>query len=195
MDRYVAYLSTYTDEKDDHGIRIYDVDVAGGRMSERETVPITNASYVTIAHNGKHLYSITDTGVVAYAIEKDGGLSELNRASINGMRGCYLSTDYTDSFLLVAGYHDGKITVLRLSEDGSIDKITDEIYLKGGGSIAERNFRPHVSCVKMTRDNKFVCAVATGNDHVMVYSLNPVTGKLKLADIVRSEHDSGPKYI
>ncbi|MBQ8970188.1 MAG: lactonase family protein [Lachnospiraceae bacterium] len=195
MDRYVAYLSTYTDEKDDHGIRIYDVDVAGGRMSERETVPITNASYVTIAHNGKHLYSITDTGVVAYAIERDGGLSELNRASINGMRGCYLSTDYTDSFLLVAGYHDGKITVLRLSEDGSIDRITDEIYLKGGGSIAERNFRPHVSCVKMTRDNKFVCAVATGNDHVMVYSLNPVTGKLKLADIVRSEQDSGPKYI
>ena len=26
------------------------------------------------------------------------------------MRGCYLSTDYTDRFLFVAGYHDGKLT-------------------------------------------------------------------------------------
>ncbi|MBQ7562529.1 MAG: lactonase family protein [Lachnospiraceae bacterium] len=195
MEKYVAYLSTYTDEKDDHGIRIYDVDVEKGRMTERKRIKITNASYVTIAHNGEHLYSITDTGVVAYRIEKDGELTKLDRASINGMRGCYLSTDYTDSFLFVAGYHDGKITVLKLKEDGSIEKIADEIYLKGGGSIAERNFRPHVSCVKMTRDNKFLCAVATGNDHVMVYSLNPATGKLKLADIVRSEQDSGPKYI
>ena len=38
----------------------------------------------------------------------------INHASINGMRGCYLSTDYEDKYLLVAGYHDGKLTVLRL---------------------------------------------------------------------------------
>ncbi len=195
MEKYIAYLSTYTSAADDHGIRIYDVDVKKGRMSEIGQVQITNASYVTIAHNGQHLYSITDMGVVAFSIGKDGSLSELNRISINGMRGCYLSTDYTDRYLMVAGYHDGKITVLKLKKDGAIERITDEIYLKGAGSIAERNYRPHVSCVKMTRDNKFLCAVANGNDHVMVYSLHYPTGKLKLADIVRSEQDSGPKYI
>ncbi|MCR5791109.1 MAG: lactonase family protein [Lachnospiraceae bacterium] len=194
-EKYVAYLATYTSEMNGKGIRIYDVDVENGRMTEREQIEITNASYVTISHNGKYLYSITDMGVVAFSILEDGSLKKLNRASINGMRGCYLSTDYSDSFLLVAGYHDGKITVLKLKKDGAVDKITDEVFLKGVGSIAERNFRPHVSCVKMTRDNRFVCAVANGNDHVMVYELNHRTGKLKLSDIVRSEQDSGPKYI
>ncbi|MBQ7261826.1 MAG: lactonase family protein [Lachnospiraceae bacterium] len=194
-DRYVAYLSTYTRDDNDKGIRIFDVDVEKGRISERGAMTITNASYATVSHNGHFLYSITDMGVVSYEILADGGLKELNRAQINGMRGCYLSPDYKDRFLFVAGYHDGKITVLRLMEDGSIGKITDEIFLKGIGSIAERNFRPHVSCVKMTRDNRFLCAVASGNDHVMVYSLNESTGKLKLVDIVRSEQDSGPKYI
>ena len=89
----------------------------------------------------------------AYVIEQDGELTCINHAPINGMRGCYLSTDYEDRFLFVAGYHDGKITVLRLRGDGGVGEITEEINHKGMGSIAERNFRPHVNCVKMTRDN------------------------------------------
>ena len=69
-------------------------------------------------------------GVKGYRILADGLLEEINYASINGMRGCYLSTDYDDKFLFVAGSHDGKITVLRLAEDGSIGEITEEIYMK-----------------------------------------------------------------
>ncbi|MCR4658180.1 MAG: lactonase family protein [Lachnospiraceae bacterium] len=192
---YTAYVSTYTKDYDGKGIKIFDLDIDEGRMTERGEVSITNASYVTISHGGKFLYSITDMGVVSFEILPDGDLKELNRASINGMRGCYLSTDYKDRFLIAAGYHDGKITVLHINKDGSIGKIADEVFLKGLGSITERNFRPHVSCVKMTRDNRFLCAAATGNDHVMIYSFNNDTGKLKLSDIVRSEQDSGPKYI
>ena len=90
----------------------------GGRMKiEKDQVEITNSSYVTIAHNQKYLYSITDFGVEAYRIVKGGDLEFINKASINGMRGSYLSTDYTDSWLFVAGYHDGKITVLKLDSD------------------------------------------------------------------------------
>ena len=157
QDKYVAYVSTYTmgtltnDEKS-YGIKIYDVDMKNGRFTEKDQVEITNSSYVTISHNKKYLYSITDMGVESYRIEKDGTLTNINHASINGMRGCYLSTDYDDKFLFTAGYHDGKITALRLKEDGGIGAITDEIFCKGMGSVAERNFRPHVSCVKMTRD-------------------------------------------
>ena len=152
-DKYVAYVSTYT-MNDNHGITIYDVDVKNGRFEKKSQVEITNSSYLTISHNQKYLYSITDFGVESFKILKDGSLELINHASINGMRGCYLSTDYTDRFLFVAGYHDGKITVLKLNEDGGVGAITDEIFHKGLGSIAERNFRPHVSCVKMTRDNK-----------------------------------------
>ena len=153
--KYVAYVSTYT-MGDNHGIKIYDVDMKNGRLKEKDEVEITNSSYITISHNEKYLYSITDFGVEAYVIEQDGELTCINHAPINGMRGCYLSTDYEDRFLFVAGYHDGKITVLRLREDGGVGEITEEIYHKGMGSIAERNFRPHVNCVKMTRDNHYL---------------------------------------
>lgn len=199
-DKYVAYVSTYTtgtltNDKKSYGIKIYDVDLENGRFTPKDQVEITNSSYVTITHNKKYLYSITDMGVEAYRIEKDGTLSNLGKASINGMRGCYLSTDYEDKFLFTAGYHDGKITALRLYEDGRIGEITDEIYCKGLGSVAERNFRPHVSCVKMTRDNKYLLAADLGMDHVNVYRLDHTSGRLKLADIIRSDLESAPRHI
>ena len=148
--KFVAYVSSYTRGKGEkYGIRIYDVDMENGYLIEKQQIEISNSSYVTISHNRKYLYSITDFGIEAYRIIKGGDLEQINLASINGMRGSYLSTDYEDEFLFVSGYHDGKITVLRLNEDGSVGDICDELFLKGLGSIAERNFRPHVQCVKM----------------------------------------------
>ena len=194
--KYVAYVSSYTSGNcTNMGIGIYDVDVKTGRMSKKDQVEITNSSYVTISHNQKYLYSITDFGVESYEILKDGSLKLLNKAPINGMRGCYLSTDYDDKFLFVAGYHDAKLTVLRLNPDGSVGDITDEIFHKGLGSIAERNFRPHINCVKMTRDNKFLLAADLGMDHVVVYELNHTSGKLRQIDIIHSEQESAPRHL
>lgn len=193
-DKYVAYVSTYT-QGDSHGIKIYDVDMEKGRFIEKDKVEITNSSYVTISHNGKYLYSITDFGVEAYTIEKDGGLELINFAPINGMRGCYVSTDFTDQYLFVAGYHDGKLTVLHLDPDGSIGDITDEIYHKGLGSIAERNFRPHINCARMTHDNKYLLVADQGMDHVNVYRFDIERGKVALADIIRSDLESAPRHI
>lgn len=194
QEKYVAYVSTYT-QGDSHGIKIYDVNMETGRFTEKDKVEITNSSYVSISHNKKYLYSITDFGVEAYEILKDGGLKLINFAPINGMRGCYVSTDYTDRFLFVAGYHDGKLTVLRLNEDGSVGGITDEIYHKGLGSIAERMFRPHINCARMTHDNKYLLVADQGMDHVNVYRFDSDKGKVQLVDIIHSEMESAPRLI
>lgn len=192
--KYVAYVSCYTLGSKD-GIKVFDVDLKKGMFKEKARIEISNSSYITLSHNEKMLYSITDYGVEGYRVNPDGTLVETSAASINGMRGCYLSTDYNDRFLFVAGYHDGKITVLKLDDDGTILGIVDEIYHKGIGSIADRSFRPHVNCVKMTRDNKYLLAADLGLDHIKVYELNHDTGALKLVDIIHSEQYSGPRHI
>ncbi|MFT3985385.1 MAG: lactonase family protein [Lachnospiraceae bacterium] len=193
-DRYVAYVSTYTQRNTD-GILIYDVDIKNGRMEQRDKVTITNSTYLTISHNLKYVYSTTDLGIESFRVLPDGGLKPMNQAPINGMRGSYISTDYGDHYLFVAGYHDGKITVLKLNEDGSIGEIVDEIFHAGFGSISERNFHPHVSCVRMTRDNKYLCAADLGLDHVKIYRFEESTGKLKLAEVVRCDQGSAPRLI
>ncbi len=193
-EKYVAYVATYT-MGDKHGIKIYDVDIENGSFVEKDQVEITNSSYVTTSKKNNYLYSITDFGVEAYTILKDGSLDLINFAPINGMRGCYLSTDYEDKYLFVAGYHDGKLTVLKLNEDGSIGDITDEIFHKGLGSVTERNFRPHINCARMTHDNKYLLVADQGMDHVNVYRFDVNKGTLKLADVVRGDIESAPRHI
>lgn len=194
-DRYVAYVGTYTHENS-LGIHIYDVDVENGKLTERKMVPISNSSDVIVSHSGKFLYSIADEGVEAFHILEDGDLEEINKEWIGGMRGCYLELDKDDRFLFVAGYHDARVSMMRLNPDGSIAGIADGVFHKGmGRCIAERHSRPHVLCVKVTPDQKFLCAVDGGLDHVKIYKLDYNGGQLINHDILRCPLESAPRAI
>ena len=107
-----------------------------------------NASHLAVSKNGKYLYSIEDEGVAVFERDKNGDLTRLNSVDINGMRGCYLATDVDGRYLYVAGYHDGKVTVVHTHKDGRLGSVMDGVFHKGLGSVAERNFRPHVNCVQ-----------------------------------------------
>lgn len=193
-EKYVAYVGTYTHGKS-KGITILDVDNAAGRMSIRDEVAVNNSSYLVVAHSGCFLYSIVDEGISSFRIKPDGSLEYLNTASIKGMRGCHLSLTKADDYIFVSGYHDGKLTVLRINEDGTVGAITDEIFHKGMGSIAERNFRPHINCAVLTPDEEQLCVCDLGMDQVKVYEFNKISGKLKLTDIIRCQLESAPREI
>ena len=193
-DEYVAYVGTYT-HGSSIGIHLYDVNVEEGTLTERKVIPVNNSSHIARSLNGKYLYSIADEGVAVYAVKDDRDLTPINKVDIDGMRGCYLSVDKTGRYLFVAGYHDGKVTVVHTHMDGRLGSLMDGVFLKGLGSVAERNFRPHVSCVVPTPDNKYVCAVDNGIDQIKMYKLNTQRDRLKLVDILRCERESGPREI
>ncbi|MDO4633192.1 MAG: lactonase family protein [Eubacteriales bacterium] len=194
-EKYVAYVGTYT-HGSSVGIHVYDLDVENGYMTEKNVVPVNNASHLTKSTNGKYLYSIADEGVEVLKINPaTGDLKPINKVGIDGMRGCFLSTDQAGKFLFVAGWHDGKVTVVHTHRDGRLGSVMDGIFHKGLFSVAERNFRPHISCVMPTPDGKFLCVVDSGIDHINIYKVNPMSGKLKLLDIVRSRLESGPRLI
>ncbi len=194
QERYVAYVGTYT-HGNSIGIHIYDIDVEKGIMTERDVVPVNNVSHMTLSYNGKYLYSIADEGVEVLHILPDGGLEAINKVGIDGMRGCYLSTDKNGKFLYVGGYHDGKVTVVHTHRDGRLGSIMSGVFHQGLGSVSERSFRPHVSCVIPTPDDKYLCAVDNGIDQVKIYSVNEMTGRLDLVDILRCKLDSGPRLL
>ncbi len=195
QEKYVAYVGTYTHEHS-VGIHIFDLDVERGTMKKRKVVNIMNPSDLLVSDDKKYLYSITDDGVKAYKVLSDGDLEPMNEQWIGGMRGCYLDVDEKNRFVFVGGYHDGRVSMLHLNADGSVGKIADGIFHKGvGRSAADRSSRPHVNCVKVTPDQKYLCAVDGGLDHVKVYQINYRSGKLKLADIIHCDLESAPKMI
>lgn len=192
--KYVAYVGSYTHGAS-KGIQVYDVDVENGTLTERNEVQVSNASHTAISKNGKYLYSIEDEGVAVFKRDPNGDLTRINSVNIDGMRGCFLATDVDGKYLYVAGYHDGKVTVVHTHRDGRLGSLMDGVFHKGLGSVAERNFRPHVNCVRPTPDNKYLCAVDNGIDQVKIYRINKRTHKLELVDILRCPRESGPRII
>ena len=189
----VAYVGTYT-RGSGEGIYIYDVNVKEGTMKKRKSVSVSNSAYLCFSADRKYLYSIADDGVAGFRIEKDGDLTFINRVEIDGMRASHLSVEKSGRFLFTGGFYDGKVTVMSLNEDGSIAGVADGVYHRGTGSVSERNFRPHVCCVKTTPDQKYLCAVDNGIDQVKMYKVSD-EGKLQLVEILRCPRGSGPRRI
>ncbi len=194
-DRYVAYVGTYT-RGGSEGIYILDIDPENWSLHKRKAVPAYNPSDVLVSNSGKYLYCTTDQGVASFKILPDGDLEYMNVQWTGGMRGCYLETDPKDHYLFVAGFYDGRISVMHLNDDGSIGEISDGVFHQGMGvDSAGRNLLPHITCVKLTPDLKGLFAVDNGLDQIKVYDFNENTGKLTLRDMIRCELDSHPRMI
>ena len=195
-DRYVAYVGTYTHENS-VGIYVYDIDIDAGILTERSVAEINNPSYLCVSNNGKYLYSIADEGVAAFNIDENGDLTKMNQQWIGGMRGCFVEVDSKNRYLFVGGFHDGRVTMMSINKDGSVGDIADGIFHQGlAVSATERRLdHPKVSCVKLTPDEKFLCAADYGLNQVKIYRIDYKRGKLLLEDIVRTELDAAPRAL
>ena len=61
------------------------------------------------------------------------------------------------------------------------------MFHKGLGSVADRNFRPHVTCFRRTPDGKFVMAADSGLDQVKIYRFNERDEHMVQVDAIRCD--------
>ena len=194
--KYMAYVGSYSYLGKAKGITVYDIDLKEGYFKKRCEVEVDNSSYVVYSHDKKFLYSIADEGVVSFRILPNGTLNRMNCAKINGMRGCHLSVSPDNKYICISGFHDGKLTVLEINKDGTVGNIKYEVYNQGYGSIAERNFSPHVRCSKITPDNKYLFSVDSGIDQVKIFRFDPhIDEELRQVDAIRCERGSSPRFF
>jgi len=194
-EKYMAYIGSYSYTGHAKGITVCDVDVEKGVLTKRTEIEVNNSSYLVASRDQRTLYSIADEGIVSFRILENGALSKLNVRNIRGMRGCHLAIDQNDEYIMVSGYHDGKATLLKLEKDGSVGPIIDGVYDKGIGSVAERTFRPHVSCARMTDDQKYILVADLGIDQVRVFRFDQADGKMRQIDTIRCELKSAPRHF
>ncbi len=189
----IAYVGSATrDEK--AGIHIYDVNVDTGVFVEKGFEAVSTPVDIVVSSNGEFLYSIKDEGVAACKIENDGQLSYINEEKIGGVRGGYITVDSANRYAFVGGYYDGRVTMMKINEDGSIGNVADYEYHQGmGNSSIEARMEPKVTCVKVSPDDKYLYAVDYGIDQVKVYRIDYEFGKLELAETIRCSYGSEPR--
>ncbi len=191
--RYVAYIGTYTREKS-KGIQICDVNVQAGTLTKRKEVEAANPAYLYCAADVKKLYAISDTGIACFKIKEDGDLELVSDTGIDALRPHHISSDSKGRFLFAGGYHDAKVSVIRLERSGKPGAVKSSVFHKGFGTAAERTFTPHVTCVLPTPDDRFLCAVDNGTDRVVLYRLED-SGVITAAGTVHCQPGSAPKMM
>lgn len=200
----LLYVGTYTSGKSE-GIYLYSMDTVTGALTPKSSVKSENPSFVLV-NPGRFLYAVNEVpelngkrtgGVSAFAIDAlNGKLTFINQQPSEGADPCHLSFDRQRKNLLVANYTSGTVATLPIQPDGSLGPARDVEQHEGSGP-REQQKGPHAHCIKLDRANRFAFAADLGNDNVMIYRFNPVSGKLEPAPQPSATLHSGagPRHL
>lgn len=202
-----VYIGTYTDGTGSQGIYRLEFDPEKGTLSAPTAVAgPSNPSFLAIHRQKPLLLTVTETAktgdapggsVVSYAVDSEGGLTQLSSAPSQGEAPCHLSIDPSGKGVLVANYSSGTMGVLGLSEDGKLSPLGETFQGKGKVALAERQGGPHAHCVRFDPAGRHAYEADLGLDRVHVFDFDPSRAEapLRLVTAIPIEPGSGPRHV
>lgn len=184
----LVYVGTYSGPQS-QGIYVCRLDLSTGKCTPLSlAAEVKNASFLAIHPSRKFLYSVSEIedlggkptgGVSAFTIDRASGkLTKLNHQSSEGRGPCHVTVDKTGRVAMVANYGGGSIASLPIGEDGKLAPAASAIQHVGKSANPQRQEGPHAHSINPSPDNRFAVAADLGLDKVLVYQLDPSTGKL-----------------
>jgi 6-phosphogluconolactonase len=141
-----------------------------------------NPSYPILSKDKKVLYAANETfateepQLVAYSVNEDGSLSQLNAVPLKGDFSCHMAI--AGQSLIIANYVSGDILVYSLRPTGEIDRLCQQIFHEGSGPNKERQEAPHPHMIFPVNDSFFYC-VDLGIDAAKAYGCDSASQKWK----------------
>jgi 6-phosphogluconolactonase len=198
-------IGTYT-KKQSEGIYVYTFNTASGALKYVSTAKgVDNPSYLVIAPDKKHVYSVNEVGaertggVSAFELDHSTGqLQFVNKQPAGGDGPCYINTDGDGTHVLVGNYASGSLSVLPVQSDGKLGAPLQTIQHTGSSVNKDRQEKPHVHCVEFSPDHQFLYVPDLGIDKVGIYKYDP-SSPLLLQEANPSyaalPPGSGPRHI
>jgi 6-phosphogluconolactonase len=186
----LLYVGTYTEQGRRDGIYLVRMNAQTGALAQVAAVEAgPNPSFVSVSPNGRTLFAVNEvdemagkrTGAVrAFSIDRtSGALAPLGEQPSEGAAPCYVGTDRTGRFALVANYTGGTVAVLPIDARGALLKASQVVQQTGTGPVSDRQEKAHAHCVIPHPTNRFAMAADLGADRVFVYRLDEKRGTLR----------------
>jgi 6-phosphogluconolactonase (cycloisomerase 2 family) len=146
--------------------------------------------------------------ITAYAVDAaSGALKKLNTVDSGGPIPCYVVTDPSGKFLLVANYTGGSYSVTRIKagrQPGRDHRCGEAGWtdgrLSGGrppvgmaGSKEPHGSRGHM--ILPDPSGQYVLGADAGRDQIFVWKLDANTGKLNQVSVTKSVPGAGPRHF
>lgn len=171
-------VGTYTTgDSKSKGIYSFRFNEDDGTVTPLSEVAIENPSYLTPSSDSKFIYAVSEfnderAAVNALAFDKEKGTFRLlNTQKTKGEDPCYLISNGKN--VITANYSGGSVSVFPISKDGSLLPASDVIQFQGSGIDKERQEKPHLHCVRITPDGKYLFANDLGTDQIHKFIIHP----------------------
>ncbi|MFJ9558447.1 lactonase family protein [Streptomyces fuscichromogenes] len=199
---YVGSRTTAERSGQGRGIEVYGLGPHGDAWKPLQTVELENPTFLAADHTRRFLYAVHGdfSYISAYRIDPDTGLlTALGRQETGGRNPAHLAVDPTNRFLVVANHSSGTVVTLPLAADGRPGPVADSLSLPGtpGPHRTEQTgSKPHH--VPFSPDGRFVVVPDKGLDRIFTLTVDPMSGRLALADpapSVQTRESAGPRHI
>ena len=196
-------VGTYSSAQND-GIFDYSFNAQTGDFELKSKLAgVENPSFLTVAHNGKHIYAVNEVRegtLSAFNFNPVSGLlAFMNKVSTGGDSPCYVSTDINDKYVFAGNYGSGSLSAILLNEDGSLGSDVQFFQQEGSGIDNSRQKGPHVHSTVISPDNKYLLVPDLGTDKVWIYRFDSGKNSKPLTPGIPSfisvKAGSGPRHI
>ena len=202
-----AYVGTYSQgDSSSRGVYTISMDGSGLRSQPVLVAVLENASFVAMHPSRPLLYAVSEigasgpesVGIVAFSIGKDGKLTKLNERSTRGGAACHVTVDPTGRCVGVANYTGGSCVLYPILEDGSLGKAGSFIQHVGNSGVnAGRQEAPHAHSINFNQDGTQAFVADLGKDQILLYDVDPGTGKMKPSQqsFLQMPSGGGPRHF
>ncbi|GAE31011.1 6-phosphogluconolactonase [Halalkalibacter hemicellulosilyticusJCM 9152] len=151
---FVAYIGTYTNGES-KGIYRLSLNPKKATIEDLQVAAeIEGPTYLTLSSTNLHLYAVgkegDQGGVVAYSINEDHSLTELNRQLSAGSSPCHVQLNEKNDLLFSANYHKGQANVYPIQSDGSLQPSSSTVTHEGHGPNEARQEKAHAHFAGLT---------------------------------------------
>lgn len=208
-ENFLVYFGTNGNAKNgSKGIYVARFNTSTGELTEpRLAVEVGSPGFLAIHPSKKFLYASSDIvlpdgkkggGISAFSIDKStGNLTPINQASAVGVGPCHVNVDKTGRLATLANYGSGSVASYAIKEDGSVSEAASFFQHEGSSVDPKRQGGPHAHSVNFSPDNRFAFACDLGLDKVLIYKIDPATGKMEPNDppFAKTPAGGGPRHL
>jgi 6-phosphogluconolactonase len=206
------YVGTYTHDMGPggqaDGIYLAEWDAAAGPLGPLGLAMKTaNPSFLAAPPSGDTLYAVNENeddpepgggkGGSVTAFRRDrttGSLTQQNVKPSGGSDPCHITVDRANRAIFVANYSSGSLTSFRVTPQG-IEGPVFQFNAQGSGPNKERQAGPHIHCVTLSPDERFLLVSDLGTDHIWIFHVDLKTAELKETGAPwQAKPGSGPRH-
>jgi 6-phosphogluconolactonase len=206
------YVGTYTHDMGPggqaDGIYLAEWDAAAGALGPLGLAMKTaNPSFLAVPPSGDALYAVNENeddpepgggkggSVTAYRRDRTtGNFTQQNVKPSGGSDPCHITVDRANRAIFVANYSSGSLTSFRVTPQG-IEGPVFQFNPHGSGPNKERQAGPHIHCVTLSPDERFLLVNDLGTDHIWIFHVDLKTAELKETGAPwQAKPGSGPRH-